>query len=57
LADGKSLWKSGLMDRKAGAKTVDVNIMGAKQLELRVGDGGNGIIGDHADWADAKLLK
>jgi hypothetical protein len=57
LADGKSLWKSGLMDKSTGAKTVDVNITGAKQLELRVGDGGNGISGDHADWADAKLLK
>lgn len=56
-ADGKQLWKSGLMTRDDPAKKVDLDVKGVQQLELVAGDGGNGISGDHADWADAKLLK
>ncbi|MHB1000046.1 MAG: NPCBM/NEW2 domain-containing protein [Armatimonadota bacterium] len=56
LVDGRSIWKSRLMTRDDQAKQVDVDITGGKTLELLVSDGGNGIGGDHADWADAKLL-
>lgn len=56
-ADGKELWKSGLMTRDDPAKKVDLDVKGVQKLELVVGDGGNGISGDHADWADAKLLR
>jgi hypothetical protein len=33
-----------------------VDVRGARRLELLVGDGGNGIAADHADWADAVLI-
>jgi alpha-galactosidase len=34
---------------------LDVDLRGAKMLELRVGDGGDGITNDHADWAGAAI--
>jgi len=55
--DGIKRWESGLMDRSTQAKWVDVDIAGASKLELIVGDGGNSIMGDHANWADARLVK
>jgi hypothetical protein len=54
--DGKTVWKSGLLTRESPAQRVDVSIAGAKRLELLAGDGGNGLMADHADWADAALL-
>jgi hypothetical protein len=54
--DGRKQWESGLMQRDDPAKRVDIDVTGAKTLELAVGDGGNGIMADHADWADARLL-
>ncbi|MCX5759455.1 MAG: NPCBM/NEW2 domain-containing protein, partial [Candidatus Hydrogenedentes bacterium] len=55
--DGAKRWESGLMKRDDPAKRVDLEIAGAKRLELIVGDGGNGLMADHADWADARLLR
>jgi hypothetical protein len=54
--DGQKRWESGLMTRETPAKPVDLDVTGAKTLELIMGDGGNGNAGDHIDWADAKLL-
>lgn len=54
--DGRKVWESGLMTRDDAARRVDVDVTGAKTLELLVSDGGNGIGGDHADWAEARLL-
>ena len=54
--DGRSVWHTGLLTRESPAQRVDLNVTGAKKLELLVGDGGNGIGADHADWADAMLL-
>jgi hypothetical protein len=34
---------------------LDVDITGARQLDLVVGDGGDGPAYDHSDWADAQL--
>jgi hypothetical protein len=54
--DGKPVWKSpGVLTRESAAQRVDVSLKGAKELELIVGDGGNGLAADHADWADAIL--
>jgi hypothetical protein len=39
------------------AKAVEIKVEGAAALELRSLDGGDGISGDHADWADAQLLR
>ncbi len=55
--DGEKRWESGLMKREDAARPVDLDITGAKVLELIVGDGGNGINADHADWADARLMR
>jgi hypothetical protein len=55
--DGKKRWESGLMNRDDPAKRCDLDVSGAEILELRVGDGGDGLVADHADWADARLLK
>jgi hypothetical protein len=55
--DGTKKWESGLMTSNEEAKTVDVDVRGARRLELVVSDGGNGIMADHANWGDAKLLR
>jgi hypothetical protein len=55
--DGKKVWASELMKKGAAARRVDVDVTGAKTLELLVGDGDDGISSDWADWADAQLLK
>ena len=55
--DGKKRWESGLMNKQTPAKRVDLDLSGAKTLELVVGHGGDDITSDHANWADAKLLR
>lgn len=55
--DGRKRWESGLMTRQDPAKLVDLDITGAKTVELIVGDGGNGLTADHANWAEAKVLR
>lgn len=54
--DGIKKWETGLMHYDDPAKMVDIDLKGAKSLVLIVGDGGNGISGDHADWCNAKFL-
>ncbi len=54
-ADERKLWESGVLTTSDEGVKVDLDISGAKVLELRVGDGGDGINGDHADWAEAIL--
>ena len=39
------------------AKAVKVDVSGATTLELLTLDGGDGIGGDHGDWAEAQLLR
>jgi alpha-galactosidase len=53
--DGKTAWQSGVMRTGNKAKTVSVDLGGAKMLALVVGDAGDGINFDHADWADARF--
>ncbi|MBI4556090.1 MAG: NPCBM/NEW2 domain-containing protein [Candidatus Hydrogenedentes bacterium] len=55
--DGETRFGSGLMQRDNPAQWVDVEVRGARTLELIVGDGGNGITADHANWAEARLLR
>ena len=56
IADGKTLFKSGVMRPGDAAKTVDVDLSGVKTLLLFVGSAGDGINFDHANWADAKFV-
>ncbi|MEW6357442.1 MAG: family 16 glycoside hydrolase [Planctomycetota bacterium] len=56
-ADGKALFQSGVVKRADEWKCINVEIpKGAKQLRLVVGDGGDGVGCDHADWAEAGFL-
>ena len=55
IGDNKILWKSGIMKGGQSPQKVDLDIKGVKILMLRVGDAGDGMESDHADWADAKL--
>ena len=57
FVDGQQRWESGKMVHGDTAKRVEVDITNAKELRLVVDDGGDNIMGDHADWADARLLK
>ncbi|NOZ24410.1 MAG: DUF1080 domain-containing protein [Planctomycetes bacterium] len=57
FADNKPLFKSGVVTRSDEWKCINVEIpKGAKQLRLVIGDGGNGVACDHADWAEAGFL-
>jgi alpha-galactosidase len=56
VGDGRTLWQSGVMKLGQPAKKVDVDLTGLQSLILMVGDAGDGIEFDHANWADAKFL-
>ena len=51
IANGKTLWSSGVMRGKQPAKEVDTDVSGLKTLILQVGDAGDGIDHDRADRA------
>ncbi|MEP0766239.1 MAG: NPCBM/NEW2 domain-containing protein [Fimbriimonadia bacterium] len=55
IADGKTLFDSGVMRGGEAAKPVDLDVYGVDDLRLIVRNGGDGIGFDHANWADAKL--
>ncbi|WP_461061181.1 beta-galactosidase [Streptomyces pseudoechinosporeus] len=54
IADGRSLFDSPVLYGSDGGATVDVDVTGARWLDLLV-DGDGDVSTDHADWADAKL--
>jgi alpha-galactosidase len=56
FGDGSKLWESGVMKPGDPAKSVDLTLNGVKTLLLQVGDAGDGISYDHADWADARFI-
>ena len=55
IADGKTLFDSGIMRAEQPAQPVDVSLEGVNELRLIVTDAGDGISSDHADWANALL--
>ena len=55
VGDGKVLWTSGVMHAGDAAKDVEVSLAGVQTLILEVGDAGDGISYDHADWGNAKF--
>ncbi len=55
VADGKELWKSGVMRKGSPAKPISVDLRGVKLLGLLVTGAGDGIDYDHADWCDALI--
>ncbi|KQR50787.1 alpha-galactosidase [Leifsonia sp. Leaf336] len=50
VADGKTVWDSGVVARGT-AVSFDVDLSGARELVLHVGDAGDGGYNDRADWA------
>lgn len=52
LADGKQVYKSGVIKSGDAAKEVDIDLTGVNLLVLIV-DSGDSMNYDHADWADA----
>jgi beta-galactosidase len=53
-ADGRDLFASPTLLGSDGGTPVDVDVTGARWLDLTV-DGGGDISADHSDWADAHL--
>lgn len=56
VADNRTVWQSGVMKPGAAAREVNVDLRGVQTLLLLVGDGGDGISFDHADWAEARFM-
>jgi alpha-galactosidase len=56
VGDGRTLWRSGPMRLGQPAKPVSLDLRGLKTLLLLVGDAGDGIEYDHANWAEARFV-
>lgn len=56
LGDGKKLFESNVMRLNDKPVFVDLDIIGVKKLVLLVGDAGDGIGYDHANWAEARFI-
>jgi len=57
LLDGTLAYDSDVMTGTATAQQIVLNVDGKQSLIIRVEDAGDGIYRDHADWADARLIK
>ena len=56
LAGNKELFASPVLRLKDGSRAVDVALQGAKEFDIRVGDGGDGRGWDQALWGGAEIL-
>lgn len=56
IGDGNILWQSGVMRAGDKAKAIDLPLRGIKSLILRTDHAGDGIVGDRADWVNAKFF-
>lgn len=55
IADGKTVFDSGVLRGGEQSKPVDVQLAGAQLVLLQVKDAGDGIAFDHANWGDARF--
>jgi len=55
LAGDRELFRSAVMRSKEDPESIDLEVGGAKELDLYVDDGGDGSACDLADWAEAKI--
>ncbi|HZB31952.1 MAG TPA: beta galactosidase jelly roll domain-containing protein, partial [Streptosporangiaceae bacterium] len=55
IADGAALAATPTLTGNSASAPIDVDVSGVQQLDLVIGDGGNGNGTDHGDWADARL--
>ncbi len=56
VADGRTLTTTPVLTGSSASVPIDVDLTGAQQLDLLIGDGGNGNGNDHGDWAQAQLV-
>ena len=54
-ASGQRLWQSDVLHCNQPGVPVSVDLNGAAELSLRVGDAGDGIACDQSDWANARV--
>ncbi|MBN2311650.1 MAG: NPCBM/NEW2 domain-containing protein [Candidatus Hydrogenedentes bacterium] len=57
FVDGEQRFDSGLMRQADPARPVEIRVDDALDMELVVTDGGDGIVCDLANWADAVLVR
>lgn len=55
IGDGDIIWRSGIMHAGDKAKKIKLSLKGIKYLILRTDHAGDGIVGDRADWVNAKF--
>ena len=53
--DGTKLFDSGVVRGTGGSVGVYADVTGVQTLKLVVGDGGDGVDNDHADWGNPRL--
>ncbi len=56
LADGKKVYKSGLLRNGDKPKPIEINVKGVQMLELVVDDASDGVMCDAFDLCDARLV-
>jgi hypothetical protein len=57
LADGVEIYNSDVMRSTSATQTINVNVAGVQELKLIVTIADNGDTADHADWANARLVR
>ncbi len=57
LADGTERFRSGILTGASATQFVDLNVAGVQTLQLIVENADGSIRSDHANWADAKLIR
>jgi beta-galactosidase GanA len=55
LADGRTVASTGVLTGTTAAQHLTADVTGVHELVLQVGDAGDGVGHDNADWADAQL--
>jgi hypothetical protein len=55
--DGKLVYESGVLLRSSPVKTLDIDVLNARQIKLEVLAADNADIQDRANWANAKLVR
>jgi alpha-galactosidase len=53
--DGRNVFRSDVFQVSTPATPVEIDLQGTRQFILEVGDAGDGIGWDQADWADARV--
>ncbi|WP_206308486.1 NPCBM/NEW2 domain-containing protein [Streptomyces sp. A1277] len=54
-ADGTKAASTGVLTNAMPAQPLSADVSGARVVRLVVGDGGDGVDSDHADWADLRI--